>query len=283
MTWFRVTAHADVADVAITDEIREGDAGRFLAALPRSARTIRLHVTSAGGAAGDGLAIAQGLRAHPARVHVVVAGLAASAATLPICAGDRVQIERDAIVMLHEPHVVPRAGDGVRAGELRDAAAALERLRAQMVATYGWRLKHDGPAIAALMKATTWWSAEDAVRAGLGDEVVAGSAAGAHFSVAAVAKLGRVPRRFERAITALTRSAGLDVAALYRRRLNVRGPYAELPTTRGERCAVACVAVADGRQDEPCTAACVGAGAVNAVGLDSIGIYRRRAIAGGAA
>ena len=206
MSWFTVRAQTPgIADVTITGTIAAGAAREFTATLPRSARIIRLTISSLGGDPGEALVIAQALRAHPARVEVTIQKIAASAATLPACAGNRVVIDASACAMLHNPHAVLDDTPPLDAPTLRAVADQLDRVKAQMLDVYGWRLKGGREAIAALMTATTWLDPAEAVARGLADEVRADvpSTVTAQVDLAALAALGPIPPRFAARIAEL--------------------------------------------------------------------------------
>lgn len=224
--WFRITADAATADVEIEGEIRAGDAKRFLQAIPPGARTITLRITSPGGDPDAALQIAAGLRAHPAHVAVTIVKLAASAATLPVMAGDRVRMERSAVAMLHNPHAKSVQSRDLDARMLRDAAAQLDRVKARMVEAYRWRMRPGSAELARLMDDVTWLDADAAVRLGPADEVTtAAPAVTACFDVAALAELlGPVPPRFAALLGVATSpaSARVNVFDIYRARETIR-------------------------------------------------------------
>ena len=227
MTWYTIRAHADVADVAITGPIAAGDGLRFVAQLPSRANAIRLAISSIGGDVTAALQVASALKAHRARVEVTIGQIAASAATLPVMAGDRVRIAADAVVMLHNPEVVPDDKAPRDARALRSAAAELDRVRDQMIACYSWRLRGN---VASLLDATTWWDAAEAVRHRLADEISSPEPITACFDPRALAALGVVPQRFRARLVALADSRRaprnrINVAEIYERR-NRPGPVA---------------------------------------------------------
>jgi len=238
--WYTIRNHADVADVAITGPIEAPDARRFIAALPSNARTINLRISSLGGDPIAAMQIAAALRAHRARVEVTIAKIAASAATLPAMAGDRVRIAADAAVMIHAPRMIPDNAAPLTVRRLRAAAGELEGVRNQMATVYGWRLKGGNAAIGKLVddEGGTWFDPAEAVRLGLADEVTpSASATAARFDSTAIASLGPPPARFAAFVASLGGSAP-------------RAPRAALPEARSPECADACT------KDPECTNAC---------------------------
>ncbi len=133
--------------------------------------TIRLHINSAGGDVFAGQAIAQAVRDTGAQVIAQVDGLAASAATLPAMAADRVEIAEGGFFMIHNAWTMAIGN----ANDLTDTAALLAKVDASIAATYARRSRLGIEDVRQLMDAETWFSASEAVDAGLAD-AISGSA-----------------------------------------------------------------------------------------------------------
>ena len=104
-------------------------------------------------------------------VTVVVEGLAASAATMVMLTGDSRQIAETGRVMIH------RASTGAmgNAEEFRAVADMLEKTDKALSRLYGEYLTGaDEEEALALMNAETWFSAEEAVEAGLATGIYSG-------------------------------------------------------------------------------------------------------------
>jgi ATP-dependent protease ClpP protease subunit len=129
--------------------------------------SIRLHLNSPGGDAFDGVAIMNVLRDHPADVTVTVDGLAASAASIIAMAGDTVVMGRGSQMMIHD---AASYGFG-NAAELRKAAQVLDSISDSMAAVYAERAGGTTAEWREVMAEETWYGAEEAVEAGLADEV----------------------------------------------------------------------------------------------------------------
>lgn len=214
--WYRIATQQDgvAADLYVYDEIGRSfwdddtvSAKQFiedLRALPDSVKTLRVHVNSPGGDPFDATAIANALRAQRVEkgrtIEVSIEGLAASAATIITCAGDTIRIADNALFMVHNPWSI-ELGD---AKAMRAMADALDRIRDSIVATYQWVSSLSAEAIQALMDATTWMDASQAVASGFATEVVSGVEAAAAFRVGALARLGDVPEPFRARVAALT-------------------------------------------------------------------------------
>lgn len=130
---------------------------------------ILLHINSPGGVAFEGIAIANLLRQHRARVTVQVDGLAASAASIIAMGADRIVMAEGSMMMIHNSagFVMGTAAD------MRAVAGTLTKLDGEMAKIYARRSGDTAKAMKALMDAETWMTAEEAVEAGLADEVVA--------------------------------------------------------------------------------------------------------------
>lgn len=134
---------------------------------PADVATIRLLINSPGGSVYDGIAMCNTLRNHPARVVAVVQGLAASAATFLAVTADELVMAPHSELMIHDAWIA-LAGD---ARDHRAAADDLDRLSDNIASMYvakaggtlrTWRQR---------MLAETWYSADEAVAAGLADRV----------------------------------------------------------------------------------------------------------------
>ncbi|GAA4117447.1 hypothetical protein GCM10022215_18100 [Nocardioides fonticola] len=131
---------------------------------------VRLH--SFGGNAIEGVAIANLLANHPAgTTTVVVDGLAASAASLIALAGDELVMSPGAQLMIHDAWTVA-AGN---AAELRAEADWIDKQSQNYAETYAHRAGGTAAEWRDVMTANngdgTWYSAEEAVTAGLADRV----------------------------------------------------------------------------------------------------------------
>jgi ATP-dependent protease ClpP protease subunit len=129
--------------------------------------SIELHLNSPGGDAFDGVAIMNVLRDHPADVTVIVDGLAASAASMIAMAGDTVIMGRGSQLMIHDAAFY---GFG-NAAELRKAALVLDSISDSMAAVYAERAGGTTADWRTVMAEETWYGAEEAVEAGLADQI----------------------------------------------------------------------------------------------------------------
>lgn len=150
---------------------------------------IKARLNSGGGNAFEGLAIYNLLRSTGRRVEMTVDGLAASAASVIFMAGDVRKVARGAFVMIHNSHGGTHGG----ASEMREHADVLSKVDEAMAGVYAARTGKPQLEIAALMEAETWFTADDALLAGLATEIVEGAKVAASASAAAVASWRNTP------------------------------------------------------------------------------------------
>jgi ATP-dependent protease ClpP protease subunit len=171
--WYSITnTGGTAADVYLYDEIgwyglTAADFAAELNALGTITQ-INLHVNSPGGDVFDGVAIYNTLRRHPASVTTYVDGLAASAASFIAMAGDRVLIEPTGTVMAHDASGLCIGN----AADMRETAGLLDRVSDMIAGIYAAAAGGTVAQWRTVMKAERWYTAEEAVAAGLADAVL---------------------------------------------------------------------------------------------------------------
>lgn len=148
--WSGVTADDFVRDVAALDVER-----------------IVLHVNSPGGDCWDGLAMGNVLRAHRADVLVRVDGIAASAASVVAMAGDEVVMGIGSQMMVHDAWTFAMGN----AADLAATGVMLDSISDSIAATYAAKAGGTSVSWRETMRAEAWYTAEEAVAAGLADRV----------------------------------------------------------------------------------------------------------------
>jgi ATP-dependent Clp endopeptidase proteolytic subunit ClpP len=128
---------------------------------------IVVKINSPGGNVFDALAIMNALQEHPAKITTSVEGLAASAASFIAMAGDEIVMRPGSELMIHNAWGVCVGN----ADDMRDIAEQLERMSANLASIYAERAGGDVADWQKAMKAETWYSADEAVAAGLADRV----------------------------------------------------------------------------------------------------------------
>ena len=199
-SWYRIeNASKDEAEIWIYDTIGGWGvwASEFVDELRQiDATRITLHLNSPGGDVFDGIAIANSLIEHPATVTVKVDALAASIASVIALAGDRVIMGRAAQMMIHNASALCWG----EASDLRAMADLLDKITGVIAQVYADRTGTPVKGWREAMDAETWYTAEEAVEAGLADEVAAvpakvaakARAAAARWDLAGIQDTGRV-------------------------------------------------------------------------------------------
>lgn len=131
---------------------------------------VTIHVNSGGGDVFEATAISslvsQYREANPAAtVETIVEGLAASAASYLGLTAGRVLIAPGAMMMVHDPS----GGCYGQAQDMRRMADALDAVRDSIATLYVAKAGGTVEDWAAVMAAETWYTAEEAVEAGLAD------------------------------------------------------------------------------------------------------------------
>lgn len=125
---------------------------------------VKIEINSPGGLIVPGLAMANSIKNSKAHVVAHVTGLAASMASVIMCACDEIQLEEGAFVMMHNPWSWAE-GD---ADDLRHEAGVLDTMKAAIMAFYRGKFgDKTEDEISGIMDAETWMTGTDALRAGL--------------------------------------------------------------------------------------------------------------------
>jgi ATP-dependent Clp protease protease subunit len=172
------------AEVAIYDEIGAYgvSAKGFLSelgALPEGT-PVDLRLNSPGGSVFDAVAIHNALKRHEGTVTVWIDGIAASAASYIAMAGDEIVMPENAFLMIHDPAGLVMG----TAEDMRAMAGTLDKIAAGMTRGYAGRSGKTEDEIAALMAAETWFSAAEALEAGLATQLAEPVRIAASFDIA---------------------------------------------------------------------------------------------------
>jgi ATP-dependent Clp endopeptidase proteolytic subunit ClpP len=175
-SWYSVqnalAADDGPAEILIYDEISPVwgvSAADFVKDLAQiDAPDITVRINSPGGSVFDGIAILNALRGHPAQITTVVDSLAASIASVIAMGGDKVVMNKNSTMMVHNAWDIV-AGN---ADELQKAADTLRSFSSNLASVYAEKAGGTVEDWQAVMDAETWYTADEAVAAGLADEVV---------------------------------------------------------------------------------------------------------------
>jgi ATP-dependent protease ClpP protease subunit len=175
-SWYRienvttVDGDTDRARVYIFEEIGMWGCSAAEFVLEMAAITashIDLHLSSPGGEVFDGIDIYNAIVDHPAEVTVHIGALAASAASFIAQAGDRVLISRNGSMMIHDAMSIAIGN----AAEMRREADLLDMVSENIASIYAQRAGGQVSGWRAAMQQETWYTAEQAVSAGLADAI----------------------------------------------------------------------------------------------------------------
>jgi len=170
--WYRVENNAGRSpEIFIYDEIGYwGTAANAFVkdlAMLQDESELVINMNSPGGDVFDGIAIYQALLDYPGRVVIKITGLAASIASVIAMAGDRVVMGAKSSMMIHEGFTFA-SGD---AATMRKTAAMLDRISDNIASVYADRAGGEPTVWRDRMREETWYSADEALAAGLCDEV----------------------------------------------------------------------------------------------------------------
>lgn len=183
---FKAKANDDTTTIlAIDDEIGFWgvQASDFRTALNAvKSPKIKVSINSPGGDVFAGLAIYNMLRGAAKAgkdIETEVVGVAASAASLILMAGDKRTAPKNTFVMVHNPWGVAIGN----ADEMRDTADVLDKIGASLQSTYVERTGQPENAISAMLAVDTWMTADEALASGFVTEVTDAVQANASFDM----------------------------------------------------------------------------------------------------
>ena len=128
---------------------------------------VTLRINSPGGDVFAARAIQAAMDAYEGEITAYVDGYAASAASLIAVAADRCVMASGAFMMIHKAWTIAMGN----ADEFLASAELLEKIDGSLADTYAAKAGTDAEGFATQMRAETWFTAQEAVDAGLADEV----------------------------------------------------------------------------------------------------------------
>lgn len=168
--WYRIQNKATKPEIYIYDEIGYfGDTAKGFAddLAEIDAGEMTVHLNSPGGDIFDGLAIYQALKNHSAQVTVVVDGLAASIASVIAMAADTLIMAPKATMMIHDGWSMAVGN----AADMRKMADLLDKQSDIIASVYADRTGQPADFWRDRMRDETWYNADEALAAGLIDEI----------------------------------------------------------------------------------------------------------------
>lgn len=171
---FKFTAAAkadDPATLSIYDEIgfwgvQAKDFIKDLSAV--KSKVLNVEINSPGGDVFAGLAIYNALKGSGKEIVVKVMGVAASAASLVMMAGDKRIMPKNTFTMVHNPWSFAMGN----ADELRETADTLDKIGDSLQATYVAATGQSADKIKELLSKDTWLTAEESLELGFATEVI---------------------------------------------------------------------------------------------------------------
>lgn len=180
---FKINNKAGVGEIYLYDEIgmwgiSAADFQKELKVLD-GVDTIKLYINSPGGDVYDGIAIANSLLKHPAKIEGEIDSLCASIATIISTSCDTLTIADNARYMIHNPWTVAFG----EAKDFEKAANLLAKVKEDLITTYQRKVDKSDEELSQIMDDETWLSAEEAVEMGFVDSVTEGLQLAAHYDV----------------------------------------------------------------------------------------------------
>jgi len=164
---------------------------------------INVEINSPGGDVFAGLSIYNMLRASGKEIVVKVMGVAASAASLIAMAGDKIQMPKNTMMMIHNPWSFAMGN----ADELRDTADTLDKIGASLLGTYVAKTGMAEAEMKALLAKDTWLTADEALEMGFATEITDEIKVSAKFDLEraelpanVLAALGMAPKAVDKVV-----------------------------------------------------------------------------------
>ncbi len=143
-----------------------------------TAPAIDLHINSPGGSVWDGYAIYHAIASHNAHVTAHIIGIAASAASFIAMAADEIVAYRPSEMMIHDASgyvdvwmMANPAQLGRVIDELTELRVSLDQTSDEIASIYARKAGGTTAEWRALMTATTWYTPDTALAAGLVDRI----------------------------------------------------------------------------------------------------------------
>ena len=137
-----------------------------LAAVKNKSR-ITVKLNSCGGDLYTGIAIHNALKALPGEVNVVVEGIAASAASVIMCAGKTVTVYPGSLIMIHGVSVM--LWDAMNIQDMKQLMKGMEASERAVAEIYNAKTGIDTDTLRGMMTKETWFTGREAVEKGFAD------------------------------------------------------------------------------------------------------------------
>lgn len=148
---------------------RKNVAKEFAKDLNSCGENVLIHINSNGGDIFTAMAISNLIKQSPKNISISIDGICASAATLISCAGKKVCMAENALMMVHLPAVF--LCDNYNAIDLAKIETALNKARDAILTTYEARTGQEILFLQKLMNEETFFSAQEAKDLNFIDEI----------------------------------------------------------------------------------------------------------------
>ena len=128
---------------------------------------VRIVLNSYGGNCNAATRMFDDVRAYPGKVHLIISGTAASAASVLSLAAERVEMTPGSLFMIHDPSTVAYGNER----DMDEAKAVLRACKESILNMYGTRIRISRNDAASMMTATTWMDANEAYEKGFVDGI----------------------------------------------------------------------------------------------------------------
>lgn len=130
---------------------------------------ITVKLNSCGGDLYTGIAIHNALKALDGEVNVIVEGIAASAASVIMCAGDTVTVYPGSLVMIHGVSVV--LWDSLNIQDMKQLIKGMDASERAVAEIYNAKTGIAAETLRSMMTKETWMTGREAVEKGFADEL----------------------------------------------------------------------------------------------------------------
>jgi len=136
-------------------------------ALVREKANVTVKLNSCGGDLYTGIAIHNALKALTGNVNIVVEGIAASAASVIMCAGDTVTVYPGSLVMIHGVSVM--LYDWLNISDMKQLMKGMDASERAVAEIYNAKTGIDTESLRSMMTKETWMTGQEAVDKGFAD------------------------------------------------------------------------------------------------------------------
>lgn len=130
---------------------------------------ITVKLNSCGGDLYTGIAIHNALKALPGEVNVVVEGIAASAASVIMCAGDTVTVFPGSLVMIHGVSVM--LWDYMNITDMKQLIKSMDASERAVAEIYSAKTGIESDQLRSMMTKETWMTGREAIEKGFADSL----------------------------------------------------------------------------------------------------------------